>query len=150
MLRYAAFRAFSANFVSLPDNLVGGTFDLGGARIEASRLLAGTLSGGERQMLATGRALMSDPKLLMLNEPSLGLAAAVVGSMYETLGRLRREGLTPLLAEQALEPALEVADFAYVLQTGRTMLKKPDAQLADGKDVQRDLLGAGAGRVRVG
>ena len=90
---------------------------------ERRKQRAGTLSGGERQMLATGRALMSDPKLLMLDEPSLGLAPAVVESMYETLVRLRREGLTLLLAEQAVELALEVADYAYVLQTGRTVLE---------------------------
>ena len=73
------------------------------------------MSGGERQMLAVGRALMSDPKLLMLDEPSLGLAPAVVESMYETFGRLHREGLTILLAEQSIELALEVSDFATVL-----------------------------------
>ena len=72
---------------------------------------AGTMSGGERQMLAVGRALMSDPKLLMLDEPSLGLAPAVVESMYETFGRLHREGLTILLAEQSIELALEVVGF---------------------------------------
>ena len=102
---------------------------------------AGTMSGGERQMLAVGRALMSDPKLLMLDEPSLGLAPAVVESMYETLARLRQEGLTLLLAEQAVELALEVADYAYVLQTGRTVLQGPSADLADDKDVQRIYLG---------
>src|ERR1700729_2990192 len=73
---------------------------------------AGTMSGGERQMLAVGRALMSDPKLLMLDEPSLGLAPAVVESMYDTFGRLHQEGLTILLAEQSIELALEVSDFA--------------------------------------
>ena len=77
------------------------------------------MSGGERQMLAVGRALMSDPKLLMLDEPSLGLAPAVVESMYETFGRLHREGLTILLAEQSIELALEVSDFATVLQVGQ-------------------------------
>lgn len=108
---------------------------------ERRRQRAGTLSGGERQMLATGRALMSDPKLLMLDEPSLGLAPAVVESMYETLARLKREGLTMLLAEQAVELALEVADYAYVLQTGRTVLEGPASQLADDRDVQRIYLG---------
>ena len=83
---------------------------------------AGTMSGGERQMLAVGRALMSDPKLLMLDEPSLGLAPAVVESMYETFGRLHKEGLTILLAEQSIELALEVSDFATVLQVGRSVL----------------------------
>jgi branched-chain amino acid transport system ATP-binding protein len=108
---------------------------------ERRKQRAGTLSGGERQMLATGRALMSDPKLLMLDEPSLGLAPTVVESMYQALARLRREGLTLLLAEQAVELALEVADYAYVLQTGRTVLEGPSAQLADDKDVQRIYLG---------
>jgi branched-chain amino acid transport system ATP-binding protein len=108
---------------------------------ERRRQRAGTLSGGERQMLATGRALMSDPKLLMLDEPSLGLAPAVVETMYETLAKLKREGLTMLLAEQAVELALEVADYAYVLQTGNTVLEGPAAKLADDRDVQRIYLG---------
>jgi branched-chain amino acid transport system ATP-binding protein len=108
---------------------------------ERRKQRAGTLSGGERQMLATGRALMSDPKLLMLDEPSLGLAPAVVESMYETLTRLRTEGLTLLLAEQAVELALEVADYAYVLQTGRTVLEGKASDLADDTDVQRIYLG---------
>jgi branched-chain amino acid transport system ATP-binding protein len=108
---------------------------------ERRRQRAGTLSGGERQMLATGRALMSDPKLLMLDEPSLGLAPAVVESMYQTLVRLKTEGMTLLLAEQAVELALEVADYAYVLQTGRTVLQGPAVQLAGDRDVQRIYLG---------
>jgi branched-chain amino acid transport system ATP-binding protein len=108
---------------------------------ERRKQRAGTLSGGERQMLATGRALMSDPRLLMLDEPSLGLAPAVVESMYETLARLRSDGLTLLLAEQAVELALEVADYAYVLQTGRTVLEGPSTDLADDKDVQRIYMG---------
>ncbi|HEX2943884.1 MAG TPA: ABC transporter ATP-binding protein [Rhodopila sp.] len=108
---------------------------------ERRKQRSGTLSGGERQMLATGRALMSDPKLLMLDEPSLGLAPAVVESMYETLVKLRKEGLTLLLAEQAVELALEVSDYAYVLQTGRTVLDGPAQQLADDRDVQRIYLG---------
>jgi branched-chain amino acid transport system ATP-binding protein len=112
---------------------------------ERRRQRAGTLSGGERQMLACGRALMSDPKLLMLDEPSLGLAPAVIETMYETLKRLRQAGLTLLLAEQAVELALEIADHAYVLQTGRTVLDGPAAQLADDKDVQRIYLGLETG-----
>ena len=108
---------------------------------ERRRQRAGTLSGGERQMLATGRALMSDPKLLMLDEPSLGLAPAVVESMYETLVRLRREGLTLLLAEQSVELALDVSDYAYVLQTGRTVLDGPADAMASNEDVRRIYLG---------
>ena len=112
---------------------------------ERRRQRAGTLSGGERQMLATGRALMSDPSLLMLDEPSLGLAPAVVESMYETLVRLRHAGLTLLLAEQSVELALEVSDYAYVLQTGRTVLEGEAAKLADDPHVQRIYLGLETG-----
>jgi branched-chain amino acid transport system ATP-binding protein len=103
---------------------------------------AGTMSGGERQMLAVARALMSDPKLLMLDEPSLGLAPAVVESMYETFGRLHREGLTILLAEQSIELALEVSDFATVLQVGRSVLSGPAAAMAQDPQVQKAYLGA--------
>ena len=102
---------------------------------------AGTMSGGERQMLAVGRALMSDPRLLMLDEPSLGLAPAVVESMYETFGRLHRQGLTILLAEQSIELALEVSDFATVLQVGKSVLSGPASALADDPQVQRAYLG---------
>jgi branched-chain amino acid transport system ATP-binding protein len=104
---------------------------------------AGTMSGGERQMLAVARALMSDPKLLMLDEPSLGLAPAVVETMYETFGRLHREGLTILLAEQSVELALEVADFATVLQVGKSVLSGTAADLANDPQVQKAYLGIG-------
>jgi branched-chain amino acid transport system ATP-binding protein len=104
---------------------------------------AGTMSGGERQMLAVGRALMSDPKLLMLDEPSLGLAPAVVESMYDTFGRLHKEGLTILLAEQSIELALEVSDFATVLQVGRSVLSGAAAALAVDPQVQHAYLGMG-------
>ncbi|MGH7071763.1 MAG: ATP-binding cassette domain-containing protein, partial [Acetobacteraceae bacterium] len=103
---------------------------------------AGTLSGGERQMLAVGRALMSDPKLLMLDEPSLGLAPAVVDAMYETLGRLRAEGLTLLLAEQSMELALEIADTATVMQTGRSVISGTAREIATNPDLHRAYLGA--------
>jgi branched-chain amino acid transport system ATP-binding protein len=111
---------------------------------ERRRQYAGTMSGGERQMLAIGRALMSNPKLLMLDEPSLGLAPAVMDVLYETLVRLHREGLTILLAEQAIEMALEVADYAYVLQVGRSVLSGPARQIARDPEVQRIYLGVGA------
>jgi branched-chain amino acid transport system ATP-binding protein len=109
---------------------------------ERRRQSAGTLSGGERQMLAVGRALMSDPKLLMLDEPSLGLAPTVVDAMYETLGRLRTAGLTLLIAEQSMELALEIADRATVLQTGRNVLSGTAREIADNPDLHQAYLGA--------
>jgi branched-chain amino acid transport system ATP-binding protein len=108
---------------------------------ERRRQRAGTLSGGERQMLALGRALMSDPKLLMLDEPSLGLAPSIVDTLYDTLQRLHQGGLTLLLAEQSVPLALEIADYAYVLQTGRTVLEGPAARLAGDPKVQKIYLG---------
>jgi len=102
---------------------------------------AGTMSGGERQMLAVGRALMSEPRLLMLDEPSLGLAPAVVHTMYDAFAALHKDGLTILLAEQSVDLALEAADHAYVLQVGRTVLQGPAQSLANNPDVQRIYLG---------
>ncbi|MGE5536396.1 MAG: ABC transporter ATP-binding protein [Acidobacteriota bacterium] len=110
---------------------------------ERRKQLAGTLSGGERQMLAMGRALMSEPKLLMLDEPSLGLAPAVVEAMYETLHRLHRDGLTLLLAEQSIPLALGISDYAYVLHTGRIALEGKAADLEQNEQVQQIYLGIG-------
>jgi branched-chain amino acid transport system ATP-binding protein len=111
---------------------------------ERRRQRAGTLSGGERQMLAMGRALMSEPKLLLLDEPSLGLAPAIVETLYETLARLHEEGSTLLIAEQAIGLALEIADYGYVLQTGRTVLEGTARSLADNPEVQQVYMGVSA------
>jgi branched-chain amino acid transport system ATP-binding protein len=92
--------------------------------------LAGTLSGGERQMLAVGRALMSRPKLLMLDEPSLGLAPLIVREVFRIIEQLRAQGTSILLIEQNARAALEVADHGYVLETGSIVLDGPAAQLA--------------------
>ncbi|HEY5827586.1 MAG: ABC transporter ATP-binding protein [Hyphomicrobiaceae bacterium] len=110
---------------------------------ERRKQRAGTMSGGERQMLAVGRALMSEPKLLLLDEPSLGLAPAVIETMYETFQRLHKAGLTLLIAEQSVDLALEVASYAYVLQVGRSVLSGTSAELLNNPDVQRIYLGVG-------
>jgi len=106
--------------------------------------LAGTLSGGERQMLAVGRALMSAPKLLMLDEPSLGLAPLVVREIFRIIARLREQGTSILLVEQNARAALEVADHGYVLETGSIALQGPAEQLAGDPRVIETYLGAAA------
>ena len=104
--------------------------------------LAGTLSGGERQMLAVGRALMSKPDLLMLDEPSLGLAPLVVKSIFATIAALRSTGVTILLVEQNARAALEVADYGYVLEMGEVALQGPAEDLAKDPRVIETYLGA--------
>jgi len=113
---------------------------------ERRRQLAGTLSGGERQMLAVGRALMSRPALLMLDEPSLGLAPLVVRDIFATIAGLRATGVTILLIEQNARAALEVADHAYVLEMGEVVLEGPAHQLARDSRVIDTYLGAARGR----
>jgi branched-chain amino acid transport system ATP-binding protein len=110
---------------------------------ERRKQSAGTLSGGERQMLAVGRALMSEPKMLMLDEPSLGLAPAVVETMYDRLEQLHNDGLTLLLAEQSIPLALGIADYAYVLQTGRIALQGKASELENNEQVREIYLGIG-------
>ena len=104
--------------------------------------LAGTLSGGERQMLAVGRALMGKPRLLMLDEPSLGLAPLVVRDIFATIAALRATGVTILLVEQNARAALEVADYGYVLEMGEIALQGPAAELARDSRVIETYLGA--------
>jgi branched-chain amino acid transport system ATP-binding protein len=104
--------------------------------------LAGTLSGGERQMLAVGRALMGKPRLLMLDEPSLGLAPLVVRDIFATIAALRATGVTILLVEQNARAALEVADYGYVLEMGEIALEGPAAELARDPRVIETYLGA--------
>ncbi len=109
---------------------------------ERRRQAAGTLSGGEQQMLAIGRALMARPKLLLLDEPSMGLAPLVVQEIFRVIERLRsEEGTTILLVEQNARAALKVADRGYVLETGKVMLEGDASELLKNKDVQRAYLG---------
>ena len=102
---------------------------------------AGTMSGGEQQMLAIGRALMARPRLLLLDEPSLGLAPIVVEDILARLSQLRAEGMTILLVEQNARVALKVADRAYVLETGRIILSGTAADLLQDRQVTRAYLG---------
>ncbi|MDQ6899024.1 MAG: ABC transporter ATP-binding protein [Candidatus Dormibacteraeota bacterium] len=102
---------------------------------------AGTLSGGEQQMLAIGRALMSKPRLLLLDEPSLGIAPLLVDRIFNTLREINQGGLTLLLVEQRLKQALALAARAYVLQTGRIVLSGPSAEMAESEAVRRAYLG---------
>jgi len=103
--------------------------------------LAGTLSGGEQQMLALGRALMSGPRLLLMDEPSLGVAPLVTRSIFGTLAGLKRSGLTILLVEQNARAALGVADRGYVMETGQIVLEGTSRQLSDNPEVRRAYLG---------
>jgi branched-chain amino acid transport system ATP-binding protein len=109
---------------------------------EREEQLAGTLSGGEQQMLAIGRALLSRPRMLLLDEPSMGLAPRMVREIFAHIVHLRKEfGLTILLVEQNARGALRVADRGYVLETGRIILQGPSEELLSNKDVQRAYLG---------
>jgi branched-chain amino acid transport system ATP-binding protein len=109
---------------------------------ERQEQLAGTLSGGEQQMLAIARALMSEPKLLLLDEPSLGLAPLIIRDIFNTIRALRETGLTILLVEQMANQALGVADRAYVLETGRITLQGKGSDLLNDPKVRAAYLGA--------
>jgi branched-chain amino acid transport system ATP-binding protein len=104
--------------------------------------LAGSLSGGEQQMLAIGRALMAAPRVLLLDEPSMGLAPRFVEEVFATIAQLRGDGVTILLVEQNASAALKIADRAYVLETGRIALAGPAAQVANDPGVMAAYLGA--------
>ena len=108
---------------------------------ERRKQVAGTLSGGEQQMLAMGRALMSDPKLLMLDEPSMGLAPILVEQVFDIISELHKAGTTILLVEQNAEMALSIADRAYVMETGRITLSGTGKELAASEEVQKAYLG---------
>jgi len=103
--------------------------------------LAGTMSGGEQQMLAISRALMGEPKLLMLDEPSLGLAPKIVGEVFETIMRLRKEGITILLVEQNAFAALKISDKAYVLENGKIVMSGVASEMIGDDTIRKKYLG---------
>jgi branched-chain amino acid transport system ATP-binding protein len=144
--------------LSVDENLNMGAYTLGSARDrieehrtrvfdlfprlkERRRQLAGTLSGGEQQMLAIGRALMSDPKLLLLDEPSLGLAPLLVKAIFDTIREINKSGVTILLVEQNARAALRLATTGYVLETGNIVLSGPAQQLLADERVRKAYLG---------
>ena len=108
---------------------------------ERTSQIAGTLSGGEQQMLAMGRALMSDPELLMLDEPSMGLAPILVDQIFDIIVNLNKAGTTILLVEQNAQMALSVADRAYVIETGRITLSGTGEELSKSEEVKKAYLG---------
>ena len=114
---------------------------------ERRRQLAGTLSGGEQQMLAISRALMSRPRLLVLDEPSMGLAPLVIRAIFSIIGELRQEGRTILLIEQNARAALHLADRGYVLETGKVVLQGEGRELLEHREVRRAYLGKGARQI---
>lgn len=110
---------------------------------ERRKQIAGTLSGGEQQMLTIGRALMAKPKLLLLDEPSLGLAPMLVKDIFKIIKDINREGTTILLVEQNAFQALSIADYAYVLETGRVVLSGTAQELKNDENVRKAYLGGG-------
>jgi branched-chain amino acid transport system ATP-binding protein len=102
---------------------------------------AGTLSGGEQQMLAIGRALMSRPKLLMMDEPSLGLAPLIIRDVFNIIKEINKQGVTILLIEQNANAALKIADIGYVMETGRITIKGTGKELLRNEDVKKAYLG---------
>jgi branched-chain amino acid transport system ATP-binding protein len=109
---------------------------------ERERQKGGTMSGGEQQMLAIGRALMANPKLLLLDEPSMGIAPILVERIYETIAEINRQGTTILLVEQNANYALDVSKRGYVLETGKIAVQDESAKLRTNPDVQKAYLGA--------
>jgi branched-chain amino acid transport system ATP-binding protein len=122
-------------------NELAEAYDLFPRLAERKRQAAGTMSGGEQQMLAIGRALMARPRLLLLDEPSLGLAPILVQRIFDVIARLKSEQVTLLLVEQNARMALDVADRGYVMETGRIKLTGPAAELAANPEVERAYLG---------
>ncbi len=133
--------AYTRKQIEKKDETLEWVFELFPILKERRNQQAGTLSGGEQQMLAIGRGLMSRPKLLMLDEPSLGLAPKVVLALFDLITKINEGGITVLLVEQNVRHALQLADRAYVLETGRTVLEGKGEELMDNEHVKKAYLG---------
>ncbi len=136
-LRMGAFNN-SENYEHLRDEM----YELFPRLAQKKTALAGTLSGGEAQMLAISRALMSEPKLLMLDEPSLGLAPKIVSEVFDILLRLKDEGITILLVEQNAFLALKISDYTYVLENGKIVMEGPSKLMMGNEEIKKKYLGA--------
>lgn len=132
--------AYTQPSSSISDS-IGSVYELFPRLKERRNQVAGTLSGGEQQMLAMGRALMSHPKLLMLDEPSMGLAPILVEQIFDIIKEMHKNGTTILLVEQNAQMALSVADRAYVMETGKITLSGTGAELASSDSVRKAYLG---------
>ena len=132
-------RFFGFRAKALPD--LARVYDLFPLLMERRNQTAGTLSGGEQQMLAIGRALMANPKVMLLDEPSMGLAPVIVQEVFATIRRLKEAGITLLLVEQFAKSALEVADYAYVMERGRIVAEGTPAELRKDERVLAAYLG---------
>ena len=133
--------AFTVKDKALAEKNLREVYDLFPVLAERQSQQGGTLSGGEQQMLAIGRALMSSPRLLLLDEPSLGLAPIIVSKIFKIIKDINQRGVTVLLVEQNAKVALNLADRAYVLETGRITLEGPAKELLENEKVRKAYLG---------
>lgn len=142
-LRLGAYLRYRSREIDEIDQDMAMIYELFPVLKERWKQQAGTLSGGEQQMLSLGRALMARPDLLLLDEPSLGLAPLVSSEIFRTISKLRERGVTVLLVEQNARAALSLADRGYVLETGQVVLQDGADRLLENKDIQRAYLGKG-------
>ena len=144
-------------YLSIEDNIIAGSYNKGARKLRKEKLdyvysifpkmyerrkqLAGSLSGGEQQMLAIGRGIMSNPKILIMDEPSLGLAPIIVDEVFKTIQKLNEDGITILLVEQNVAASLEIADKVFVIETGENVMHGTGQEMKGNQDLQKAYLG---------